>query len=342
MAIVGVCGNGYSGSGAVLDLLREYDNCIDVCGEKEFIFPYVPDGVNDLYYHLSVCPARFQSSDVAIKRFHDTINRLIDSEWNTGVSNKMKCVTEKFLDNIVQVEWNGYWAIDVLEQQENIVKYVLFRLRRKLYSLTNQRFPMIKERKMNLSIHPEKFMQFAKAYLMELLAAQREIDCYEKNLVLNQPFPANNPEPFMKYFDNAKCIIVYRDPRDTYLLLKNVQNYNSRWFPHDNVDSFITYYQLLHDSLQQLKENKDILVIRFENLIYNYNSSVLEIEKFIGNLGNHIMPKKYFLPDVSKNNTQLYKHYTGYNDDIMSIEKNLSSFLYDFSDKECVYNKSIF
>ena len=194
MSILGICGNGYSGSGAVLDLLKEYDNCVDICGEKEFMFPYIPDGINDLYYHVSMCPARFQSSDIAIKRFRETINRLIDSEYSSNAA-AMHAATDKFLDKVVQVEWDGYWTIDVMEQYRNLFRYVMFRLRRKAYSLSKQKIPMIKQRKMHLSVTPENFTENAKIYLEEIIKAQGDIDLKEQNVVLNQPFPSNNPQP---------------------------------------------------------------------------------------------------------------------------------------------------
>ena len=341
MSILGICGNGYSGSGAVLDLLKEYDNCVDICGEKEFMFPYIPDGINDLYYHVSMCPARFQSSDIAIKRFRETINRLIDSEYSSNAA-AMHAATDKFLDKVVQVEWDGYWTIDVMEQYRNLFRYVMFRLRRKAYSLSKQKIPMIKQRKMHLSVTPENFTENAKIYLEEIIKAQGDIDLKEQNVVLNQPFPSNNPQPFMDYFEDPKCIIVSRDPRDTYLLLKKVQSFNARWFPHDDVDSFIEYYKLLHKDLHKLKEKDNILLLRFEDLIYNYEESVSQIESFIGNLLHHSNPKKYFNPEISKNNTQLFELYTNYSEDIKKIEKELFSYLYDFSDKGSISHENIF
>ena len=146
----------------------------------------------------------------------------------------------------------------------------------------------------------------------------------------------------MEYFEDPKCIIVSRDPRDTYLLLKKVQSFNARWFPHDDVDSFIEYYKLLHKDLHKLKEKDNILLLRFEDLIYNYEESVSQIESFIGNLLHHSNPKKYFNPEISKNNTQLFELYTNYSEDIKKIEKELFSYLYDFSDKGSISHENIF
>ena len=71
--IVGVCGCGYTGSGAYVDLLKEYEEC-NVFDDFELTIAYVPDGLKDLEYHLVIQPNRFMSSDVAIRRFIKFIN----------------------------------------------------------------------------------------------------------------------------------------------------------------------------------------------------------------------------------------------------------------------------
>lgn len=70
--IVGVCGLGYTGSGAVLDLLKEFDENY-VIDAMEFALAYTPDGLEDLEYHLVKSPSRYFSSDIAIKRFKNYI-----------------------------------------------------------------------------------------------------------------------------------------------------------------------------------------------------------------------------------------------------------------------------
>ena len=64
---LGVCGFGYSGSGAVVDLLKNNDN-IMYPEIGEFTLTYLPDGLKDLRYNLFDNCSRFFSSDVAIMR----------------------------------------------------------------------------------------------------------------------------------------------------------------------------------------------------------------------------------------------------------------------------------
>mgnify|MGYP006872937219 FL=1 len=66
--IVGVCGHGYSGSGAVVDYLKEKPDC-QVCGNIELSLAYMPHGLQDLDYHVNESVSRYYSSDAAIKDF---------------------------------------------------------------------------------------------------------------------------------------------------------------------------------------------------------------------------------------------------------------------------------
>ena len=70
--IVGVCGFGSTGSGAVMDLLREYDE-ISAGRNMELSFLYDADGVSDLEQALVKQPIRFYSGDAAIKKFKKAI-----------------------------------------------------------------------------------------------------------------------------------------------------------------------------------------------------------------------------------------------------------------------------
>ena len=68
--IVGACGFGGTGSSAVKDLLKEFEN-IQVLDRAESMFAFKVDGLQDLEYHLVKNYSREISSDAAIKRFLD-------------------------------------------------------------------------------------------------------------------------------------------------------------------------------------------------------------------------------------------------------------------------------
>ena len=52
MNVILTAGYGYSGSSAVVDLLKEYDNCDSISDNFEFRLIKDPGGLEDLRYHL--------------------------------------------------------------------------------------------------------------------------------------------------------------------------------------------------------------------------------------------------------------------------------------------------
>lgn len=65
---IGVCGFFSTGSSCVSDFLKEFDENV-VLDDIEFTLPFMPDGIDDLRYHLHEGSLKFQSSVVAIERF---------------------------------------------------------------------------------------------------------------------------------------------------------------------------------------------------------------------------------------------------------------------------------
>ena len=72
-----------------------------------------------------------------------------------------------------------------------------------------------------------------------------------------------------------------------------------------------------------------VLVIKFEDMVYNYDKTAQTIMDFC-KLKNHSYPRKYFDPMRSINNTQVYKRNECVRDACKIIEKELSEYLYDF------------
>ena len=103
MKYVSVSGIGYSGSGAVIDLLCEFERCKDACGDDEFVFAYYPDGLDDLSYHLLTGISRFHSSDIAIMRFKKAIHFLGKQAWNHRTRYQLEAITEEFISLVTQM-----------------------------------------------------------------------------------------------------------------------------------------------------------------------------------------------------------------------------------------------
>lgn len=327
MIAVGICGYGYTGSGAVWDLLKEYQDCTILGGDKEFTFLYAPDGIDDLRYHLLEKPARFQSSDVAIYRFSEYITKMATHYgWEGLTNNRLLELSKKYIESICMVSWDGYWTFDIDMIINKPLQYNVFRIKRKLEHVFKFHFPsLLKKREMHLSIFPENFDALTSDFIIELLRSMTRTSLGSV-VALNQAFPANCPEKFMKYLPNSKAIVVDKDPRDSYILAKQVIGSGASWIPVDNVKDFVTYYRALRAS--QVSRN-DILRINFEDLIYKYENTKEQIEKFLG-IKEHIYKNRFFDPNISIGNVMLFNRYEQYHNDIRFIEKEIPEYIYSF------------
>lgn len=339
--IIGVCGLGFSGSGAVLDLLKEYSD-IDGFSSREMSICYYPDGIEDLDYHLNTSYSRYMSSDAALYAFH----RMIESRFGkkgrkqSAFDKEILERSEAYIEELSQVKWNGSWGyreyIDNSFRQK-FSNNVLFRLSLLIHRFFHKNIVLASMGTMRLSIRPDNFDQLTKQYLLDVL---KSIGYKEtsKHFVVDQLFSGDNPEKSFKYFDNPCAIVVYRDPRDTYLLAKKMVKVHAGWIPTDDVRKFVDYYKAIYRNAT-LGTSGRVFKVQYEDLIYNYNATVSGIEKFC-HISNHISPKSHFDPDYSIRYTQLIEDYPQYMEDIAIIETELSDFLYTFPYKRQPINQS--
>ncbi|MEI3251455.1 MAG: hypothetical protein V8R79_01410 [Candidatus Gastranaerophilaceae bacterium] len=85
----------------------------------------------------------------------------------------------------------------------------------------------------------------------------------------------------------------------------------------------------MRESEKECTSNK-VLRINFEDLIYNYDTKIKEITKFLGfKESDHINKKTRFIPEMSIKNTQLFRK-EEYREECKVIEKELKKYLYEF------------
>lgn len=332
--VIGLCGFGFSGSGAVLDLLREYEG-IKVGKDIEMSFLYRPDGITDLHYHLNN-PARFFTSDYALKRFENKIHkffRVHPEQWGLKNYNSIYELTEKYLDSLTDVKWRGWWSqdADYFEGLSFIVYRILSKLTFFNPSLCLKMQKAFYYRDMRLSIAPENFIEKTQEYLRQLFLILG-YDIEKETIVLDQAFSGDHPSASSIYYKDAKAIVIDKDPRDLYLLLKKESfiRYCS-WTPTGNVMDFVKYYHSIRRGYRDINPEKELL-INVESLIYEYENTLALIESYIGlDKSAHLHPYTYFDPKKSINNTQLFRKYPELKEDIDVIEKELSQYLFDFS-----------
>lgn len=324
--IIGTCGFSWSGSSAAADFLAEFDENL-VYNDDEFIIAFFPDGIEDLDFNLNYKCAKFISSTVAIPRFKRVAHDLLFKPTNGQIDR----ITESYLDSLIQVKWLGKGQGQSLLHNrfvyENIAQKLTLRLLNRIPESFARKIKFYPLGDMMYSICPDSFVEKTQDYTDEILRAIG-LDL-SKNIVLDQPFAGNNPINSMKYYRDSRCIIVDRDPRDLYMLAKEYFPRRSYQVPHDNVDDFINYFYHMHKNLDKICRNKNVLYIKFEDLVYDYDNTGRNIIDFLG-LGEHKNRKKYFKPERSMANTRLFKKCRKYDADIKEIEIKLSEFLFNF------------
>lgn len=100
---------------------------------------------------------------------------------------------------------------------------------------------------------------------------------------------------FKNYFgENVRCILLDRDHKDMFILSKYVWSRSSGWnIFSDSAEKFCTFYSRLLNTEKRYEDGR-ILRMHFEDLVYNYDSSIACIQEFIrkDNLVAHISKKK--------------------------------------------------
>ena len=326
---VGVCGYVSTGSSAFSDFLREFDDA-KVLDSIEFTLTYATDGLEDLEYHVKNYH-KINQSVVAIDRFRKFMKK---PSHNRITENKVEKITNDFLNKIIQYSWNlmGYATIVdsyVLSREKNFAKKCISKLVKILRFNTLINMPgILFPYKMEVSIMPEEFDKASKVFISDILDAMGR----EQNrvTVLDQPFEACNPIRSFKFFDNPKVIISDRDPRDHYLFAKNfLRPRGFDFIPCDNVDDYIKYFRFVRKSPPDSRDRNDVIFFNFEELVYDYENTAKKIANFAG-VTQHAHKGKYFKPTHSRNNTQLFKKYSGFESDIKKIERELPEYIFRF------------
>ena len=305
--IVSVQGFGFSGSGAVVDLLREYGECqvlggidddsIDQSiGTKFGEFDYIrhSGGFYDIERHLGY-------NNIFVN--DGLINRYIKMVFKSGIYTNFpesRSIFYNFLNSISELS---------------------------LLNLSNRYYNA------NLYLHDKKSSIF---FLKNMTIGEYRRLCkdtlnalfgcfYQKGktvLVADQmccdlEFDIDRDK---SYFDNLKTIIVYRDPRDVYYyaVTKNVE-----WIAHDSVEAFIEWYNIILSKFEEIK-SKDALLIRFEDLITKYEKTVSAIEEYVG-VNKHIAKNKNLDPSRSIKNVGIWKKSNLNPSDFETIKRELPS-----------------
>lgn len=331
--IVGTCGFGSTGSSAVTDYLKEF-NTFQVLDKIEFTWISMPDGLIDLDNHVNHPHSRTADSIVAIERFKKACVDYSYTLMSLGLSREAFIKElNSFIDSIVTVSWKWVNHVPV---HKSLFERLLLRIIRDTNIITKwevkhgRQWEGYPYTDVFLSVMPDDFNQKARMLVKTTLEmANADLS---KPIALDQPFSGNNPQACFKYFEDPYAIVVDRDPRDIYTFARTKLLYSStcHLMPINKVEDFIKYFRAIRDEQPYKEKNERILSIKFEDMVYHYNQTTKQIRNFL-NLGDNPAPKSIFDPKISMPNTQVWKRYPKFEDDIKRIEDSLTDYLFDFT-----------
>lgn len=322
-----------TGSSAVTDYVREFNS---VCSTGSYELKILHDigGVRDLEYYIVENYNRHNSGH-ALKNFKKNVdfyagNKLVKKHERYFDGN-FKKFSYELIEDLTYYKFQGYWHVDL--RDKGWKTYFRKRFKNKLFTLGMKN----KEYKINelpneitygTMITEDEFLKYVKNYTAKLVNYLNYKE-NKKHIFVDQLLPSSNLKKISRYFDEIKCVVVDRDPRDIYILEKYF--WNSKVIPQE-VDVFCRWFKATRQCRVYEKLNTEYsILIQFEDLIYDYENTTSKIKKFYG-LGDdeHVKQYCYFNPEISKNNTRLYsnKKYEGERSNIEYIERELSEFLY--------------
>ena len=345
--VVGACGFGSTGSSIITDYLKEFDG-FDVKDDLEFNWVSRADGLIDLERAVMKPHNRTGDSMVAIRRFLQLATRLERSYEIHGLSKEMfRKLINDFIDSITTVSW--YWYDDQKKDHYNYITRVAY------YVMKKKIIPKMEIKQghhvkcwpleeVKISVMPDNFYEEARKLVKDLLSGMG-VDL-NMNVALDQPFSGNNPQACFPFYEDPYAVVVDRDPRDNYVFAKTKLLGKFHYIPIDSVDDYIAYYRALRRTQPYLNPDPRILCIQFEDMVYEYDKTSAKVREFL-KLPENPHPKSVFDPDLSIANTQVFKRYPQFAEDVKKIEKELPEYLFDFSkypepdfSKKMFYGKS--
>jgi hypothetical protein len=309
--IVSVQGFGHSGSGAVIDLLREVPKAtvlggVDVKGSKskaeeafpEFDLLRVAGGLLEI--EKLIDSENIFINDALVNRFISLLDHAL--YLNTAKNNEMQMFLLNFMTEIIDFSISSkkeYFNPHLGNHKRLSVIYFLKHLSKEEYI----------------------------NHCSELLQGIFSLLGNNQLLVLDQLFSdiENNIARNKQYVANLKTIMVQRDPRDVFLCASDL---NEEWIPYNNVTDFVRWYNILLKNYPCI--DTEVLNLRFEDLVINYDREKIKILNFLElEQADHIHAKTKFVPEISVRNIGLWKYRKDCKPQIAYIEKNLADWCYN-------------
>ena len=334
-----ICVSGYSASGssAVVDLLKEFDNVFECSAEIRIIQD--PYGIRQLERALTDDWNEISSS-AAINDFLWLCKKCAKKgggknpfapcglSYSRKICSGFYSLSLRFIEKISDYKYKSDYYCQKFKK--NYFRYVFDRIRLGL-ELKSKRKLRIANRRTGLCYfsHPthDFFENAVREYFDSIFSSA--FDKGANYIVLDQAISVNDPDAVSRYFNNGKLIIVDRDPRDMFIDdIVNWGNVFENLSSKEAGERFVIRHKAMRSSISN---SKNILYIKFEDLVLKYDETVLAVLEFL-EMDNHAHVKKgaFFKPQVSKNNIGIWrKYYNEFKDAIDYITKELQSYCFE-------------
>lgn len=325
-----------SGSSAAVDLLKEYKGTYECLAEIRTIKdPYgirqmeqaLTDNwellnsaaaIRDFLWLSKICarPGRFPLAPAGLG-------------YSKTISKDFMAITQRYIDKLTKFTYRSDFYYQKFKK--SYPRYVIDRCRWAVEYLSKGKIKLA-NRKMKPSHFAcpthEEFNKATQEYFLELFQEHAK-DGEKTYILLDQAISPNDTQVIHRYFKEAKMIIVDRDPRDMYIddMLWG-ENLDSDTHTRAAGERYVLRYKALRSSMVL---DKDILYIRFEDLILNYADSVEKIEHFLGfDSANHLQKNTFLKPEKSAKNIGIWKkYYEQYKDALDAITEGLPEYCRD-------------
>lgn len=324
----------FSGSTAVGLMLSELDTYSTPPFDLEFNLLRLQDGIMDLEKAL-VEDWSIIRANSAIRRFKKLVKKLDGTYskfpyklfnfhsdyYQTRFNYKFSELSKEYINNLITTSWQSEWPYTLYDMCE--FEAFIRKIKKRLWN---------KERAFENEFHlidGENFYKYTKEYLIKLLSNYDGVKNNTTTLVTNNAFEPFNAKRGLRYFDNAKCIIVKRDPRDMYVTGQNHSKLYSKISHGQKVENFIKRFEMQERNTDKTP-HKDIMFLQYEELILDYENTKNKIFDFLEiDESLHIKKKEFFKPEESKNFIGIYKNYVN-KDEIKLIEEKLQNYCLNY------------
>jgi hypothetical protein len=156
---------------------------------------------------------------------------------------------------------------------------------------------------------PGDFLGRMRDYLATLIAPFAEPG--DHTVVMHNSIEPFSPSRALRYFHDARSIIVDRDPRDVYVAQNRyvTPGSNSKPRPYRSVtttpDIFCRRFRTMRKVAASAPDDPQrLLRVNFEDVVLGYDASLKKIMSFLGETpATHVRAREYFKPEQSTKKT---------------------------------------